>query len=348
MKLLQNSSYINDSKKISELRKLSYVTKHQENTWFPIAQYNSRTGSYVNAAINLQAITSYVNAYTSYCFDLAVKEYQLPTFSRVMTFDDNGEINSYSDALEISSSLTFHSLGNIITYTYTYLSDDFHTSVVCLDYDLDGSVNKDSFVFDPNFKYNLNVVDGKIVMEKRIFEEGKLLFDDFSNILEYDSNESQKVLSFNIFGELSELTFESNNLVSFDNSNVVLDISNNENVLLTYSYFNGNENKSGEILFERGLVCFYGTNVDSFENKYLFVDKIDKEITIDQQDDLYAYFACPADYKIKFIDAENNLIGGWHKYSTFSYYSFNKEYQVYRTEYSGLGKNTWKISKWQN
>src|SRR5574344_1055245 len=136
MKLLQNSSYINDSKKISELRKLSYVTKHQENTWFPIAQYNSRTGSYVNAAINLQAITSYVNAYTSYCFDLAVKEYQLPTFSRVMTFDDNGEINSYSDALEISSSLTFHSLGNIITYTYTYLSDDFHTSVVCLDYDL--------------------------------------------------------------------------------------------------------------------------------------------------------------------------------------------------------------------
>ncbi len=80
----------------------------------------------------------------------------------------------------------------------------------------------------------------------------------------------------------------------------------------------------------------------------LFVDKIDKEITIDQQDDLYAYFACPSDYKIKFIDAENNLIGGWHKYSTFSYYSFNKEYQVYRTEYSGLGKNTWKISKWQN
>jgi hypothetical protein len=59
-----NQDAINDSKKISELRKLTYITKHQENTWIPIAQYNSRTDEYHNAAINLQAITSYNMAYT--------------------------------------------------------------------------------------------------------------------------------------------------------------------------------------------------------------------------------------------------------------------------------------------
>lgn len=63
--MILNSDAINDSKKISELRRLSYITKHQENTWIPIAQYNHRTDEYHNAAINLQAITSYNMAYTA-------------------------------------------------------------------------------------------------------------------------------------------------------------------------------------------------------------------------------------------------------------------------------------------
>lgn len=57
--LLDVETLINDSKKISELRKRTTITKHQENSWIPMAQYNSRTNAYVNAAINLQSITSY-------------------------------------------------------------------------------------------------------------------------------------------------------------------------------------------------------------------------------------------------------------------------------------------------
>lgn len=72
--MILNTDAINDSKKISELRKLTYVTKHQENTWFPIAQYNSRTASYHNAAINLRAITSYAIAYTTYALEQTVGE----------------------------------------------------------------------------------------------------------------------------------------------------------------------------------------------------------------------------------------------------------------------------------
>lgn len=64
--LLNVDTVINDSKKISELRKLTKATVHQENTWIPMSQYNARTDTYTNAAINLQAITSYniIHAYS--------------------------------------------------------------------------------------------------------------------------------------------------------------------------------------------------------------------------------------------------------------------------------------------
>ena len=56
----QQSSYTrNNSKKISELDARETITYHQDHSWFPVAQYDSRISSYHNIAMNLKSITSY-------------------------------------------------------------------------------------------------------------------------------------------------------------------------------------------------------------------------------------------------------------------------------------------------
>ena len=61
-----NSYVYNNSKKISELRGRESITTYKDHTWIPITQYDSRTASYHNLAINLQSITNYCNSYSSY------------------------------------------------------------------------------------------------------------------------------------------------------------------------------------------------------------------------------------------------------------------------------------------
>ena len=122
MILVPNSDYnINDSKKISELRKLTTVTKHKENTWIPIAQYNSRTETYTNAAINLQAITTYLTnnmyAYVAYEFDdewLKLKQ--------TGHWEKYDEFRSYIRNSYIADSL--------VSYTFTYTVDYFQWQIV--------------------------------------------------------------------------------------------------------------------------------------------------------------------------------------------------------------------------
>ena len=116
MKLIEESSYLNDSKKISELRKLTTANKHQENTWFPIAQYNSRTGSYVNAAINLQAITTYNMAYTAYVIDQHFGDewIDLLAIGNAYTVED---ISAYVQRSSIAENI----VGYAFSYTLNYM-----------------------------------------------------------------------------------------------------------------------------------------------------------------------------------------------------------------------------------
>lgn len=94
------SSY-NRSKKISETERLytlSSISKNKANSWIPAALYDQETNSYNNVAINLEAITNYVNSYSSY-----ILSYTLSNFSTTETTyvsyinknDDNDEIISY-------------------------------------------------------------------------------------------------------------------------------------------------------------------------------------------------------------------------------------------------------------
>lgn len=109
--LLNVDTVVNDSKKISELRKLSKATKHQENTWIPMSQYNSRTNTYTNAAINLQAITSYN---ISYSYSYLAGEFGHDWIDLLSIGKSEGTENIDN---AIHNSIIAN---NILSYTFTY------------------------------------------------------------------------------------------------------------------------------------------------------------------------------------------------------------------------------------
>lgn len=109
--LLDVDTLINDSKKISELRKRTTITKHQENSWIPMAQYNSRTNTYVNAAINLQAITSYNIEHT---YSYVAQEFG-SDWINLLAVGNSYNYETIEKALPNSGIAN-----NIVAYTFTY------------------------------------------------------------------------------------------------------------------------------------------------------------------------------------------------------------------------------------
>lgn len=129
--ILNTETVLNDSKKISELRKRTEITKHQENSWIPMAQYNSRTNSYVNFAMNLEAITSYTNSYAlSYVASEFGDEWiNLLATGKQIKYDNLGESIQNSSIAK-----------NLLSYTFTYTTQYFDWQIV------DGSFIPDYWV----------------------------------------------------------------------------------------------------------------------------------------------------------------------------------------------------------
>ena len=108
-----SSSYTrNNSKKISELDARETITYHQDHSWFPVAQYDSRISSYHNIAMNLKSITSYSienidNKYKNI--------YELDNLS--YNDLDNDKISYIINNSNIAN--------NIVSYTFSYSKDYF-------------------------------------------------------------------------------------------------------------------------------------------------------------------------------------------------------------------------------
>lgn len=116
--LLNVDTVLNDSKKISELRKLSKITKHQENSWVPMAQYNSRTNTYTNAAINLQAITSYNVEHTYSYIASEFGSHWIDLLNVALNEDTTYAIENSDIA------------SNIVSYSFTYTLSKFDWQIV--------------------------------------------------------------------------------------------------------------------------------------------------------------------------------------------------------------------------
>lgn len=127
----------NNSKKISQLRPRDVITKHQDHTWIPVAQYDGRIDSYTNLAINLSAITSYTNevsnAYSyylieqerelnSYLYKPSYWQNLIPVAEVPYSYDLSYETNIYEDlGYAISNS---EIASNIVSYTFTYTNSN--------------------------------------------------------------------------------------------------------------------------------------------------------------------------------------------------------------------------------
>ena len=117
------NTYINNkNKKISELRAKDTMTTYSNHSWLPIAQYNQRTNSYHNVAINLSSITTYCNSYSvNYTNDEISKLH-----SQYEDLERLSELNSYLGPDSISYYISNSSIANnIVSYTFSYSKNYF-------------------------------------------------------------------------------------------------------------------------------------------------------------------------------------------------------------------------------
>lgn len=118
----------NNSKKISELKPRDVITYHQDHSWLPVAQYDSRIDSYTNFAINISALTSYTNTYAYNTANEAgsyvAYAYNLDEWEK---FRDIGKVENLGYiTYELNDVITYSYIAqNLITYAFSY-TDEIH------------------------------------------------------------------------------------------------------------------------------------------------------------------------------------------------------------------------------
>ena len=116
------NTYVNNkNKKISELRARDTITTYSNHSWIPIAQYNQRTNSYHNVAINLSSITTYCNSYSvNYTNDEIDKLH--------LQYEDLERLSelAYMTGDNISYVINNSTIANnIVSYTFSYSKNYF-------------------------------------------------------------------------------------------------------------------------------------------------------------------------------------------------------------------------------
>jgi len=117
------NTYVNNkNKKISELRARNTITTYSNNSWIPIAQYNQRTASYHNVAINLSSITSYCNSYSSNYTDNEI----VKLHEQYEDLEKFSELNQITDTENITYIINNSNIAhNLVSYTFSYSKNYF-------------------------------------------------------------------------------------------------------------------------------------------------------------------------------------------------------------------------------
>ena len=278
-------------------------------------------------------------------------------FTDFITTNENGNITGISSAKHPKSTL------NIKTKGHLQAKADYDETTgknsIEFNYDLNSAVDTEQFTMDSNAKYNLAIVDGKIKMIKYIPCGVNL---SSLPILEYDSGETVVNVGVNYSGskEITEVKVSCDPMYfpedpkrtiiteGTTNNNIILTIPNNTDVLVKVKIKDGVSEAETSTKQIWGYGIFYGKgllwNIENM-SKYLISNNPSKTIIIEQNEGEYGYFACPKEFNVVFTDVSTNLQGGWSRIDTFLHYSFNTEYQVYRTDNTGLGYVKWNVSK---
>ena len=222
-------------------------------------------------------------------------------------------------------------------------------------WDAENSIDTSVFTIDdPTAEYNLEIKDNKISVNKYIpirIESSEI------ELKEYDDSASSVTFDLDIWGT----DIEKNIFVTSSNPNDIITISSDKkhvvatisekniqtNYLIIYSDSKKEDNIYNSLKYGFANVCsnqeITVNNFLDIEDRFISENSCSCEFDLNIDDEEYGWFACPISFKPKFIDKENNISGGWLKISTIKVYSINLEYNVYRTENSGLGNTSWKV-----
>ena len=272
------------------------------------------------------------------------------TVRSVTKFDvqNFGETQGLIEILKPEETLTLNGLDGV-NLSIVQTED---TKTINIGYDLVGRLNKEEVSFEKDSKYHLDVVDGKISIVK--YTPASLYIEPFE-MLERDGGDKFLIFDIQVGGTdpLTRFEITSNpetRIIQVPNTNKVQAvIPNNINVDFHIEYSDGTTDGTYDMSQLWGCACVYGTTVPSSENfttldRFLIPDNVVNTIvTIDQGNDKYGYFACPANITPVFVDESTNLTGGWEKTGSLWIYAANIKYSVYKTENIGLGNVTWII-----
>jgi len=284
-----------------------------------------------------------------------VWEENLLCFGAFQLLNENDEFIAELGAETINDKIRFKSENNVTLSAEEYYINGEKLKTIKIGYDLSNTVNTDVFTIDDSTaQYNLNVVDGKIGINKYVPIKVEVYGDE--SPIEYDHTPEYIEFHLNINGTSENkhiyVTTGTNELIeiSDDNSLVKATISDNTNVdyLVIYS----DEQTEGSVMFEKkfGYGLFYSNEEIAPSNmndikKIIVLNSCECEFTLNQEENKYGWFACPSTFTPIFKDGYSGLCGGWYKINKFLFYSKNIEYDVWRTENSGLGENHWIITE---
>lgn len=270
------------------------------------------------------------------------------TVRSVTKFDvqNFGETQGLIEILKPEETLTLNGLDGV-NLSIVQTED---SKTINIGYDLVGRLNQEEISFDKDSKYHLGVVDGKIAIVK--YTPASLYIEPFE-MLERDAGDKLLIFELQVGGTdpLTRFEITSNpetRIIQVPNTNKIQAvIPNNINVDFHIEYSDGTTDGTYDMSQLWGCACVYGTTEPLSEN-FTELDRflvpgfeINETITIDQSNDKYAYFACPANITPVFTDANDGFAGGWEKIGFLQVYSTGIRYNVYRTENSGLGEVTW-------
>ena len=154
----------NNSKKISELRPRDVITYHQDHSWLPVAQYDSRIDAYTNFAINLSALTSYTNTYAYTTANEAgayvAYSYNLDEWEK---FRDIGKVENLGYITDdLNNVITYSYIAqNLITYAFSYTDDMHNWQYFFGNYDVD-IPNRPEYIYTELEEY-ISTEDGRLL-----------------------------------------------------------------------------------------------------------------------------------------------------------------------------------------
>lgn len=284
-----------------------------------------------------------------------VWEEDLLCWGAFQLLDENDDIITELAAEELNDKIRFKSNNNITLTAEEYYVHGEKLKTIVIGYDINNSVDTSIFtVDDSTAQFNLEVNEGKIGINKYVpisvsvsGDTTPIEFDNAPDRIQFFLDVKGTAQNKNIY-----VTTGTNETVQIadDYSSVSATITPNTNVNYLVIYSDGQN--EGSVMFEKkfGYGLFYSTEQITKDNihdmnRVVVLNSCKCNITLDQGDENYGWFACPSNCKPIFKDTYSGICGGWTKVGKFRIYSNNIEYDVWRTENSGLGENNWEINE---